>query len=77
MIDNNLLEQFKIKPEEVSEIQELLMTSIRNENFEEINEKYDPVVIEHLANDLVERGKLVRVQRFSMTSLEFTYGLPK
>ena len=78
MIDYEYLkDRFNIKSDEVSQLQELLLISVRNERFDEINEKCDKDAIIHLANDLVHQGKLVSVAHFSMSSMEFSYGLPK
>ena len=78
MIDYEFLkEQFGIEADEVPKLLELLLTSIKNESFDEINEKCEEDVLIHLANDLVHQGKLVRVAKFEMSAMEFSYGLPE
>ena len=77
MVDYDFLKaQFNIEPEDVPKLQELLLTSIKNKSFDEINKKCHKDAIIHLANDLVFHGKLVSIAHFSSSAMEFSYGLP-
>lgn len=75
MIDNDFLNQYGIKPEDVQQIQEEIMSSMKKKEFTELNAKYDSNIIEHLCNDLVSQGKLDRTARSTSSGLAFPYSL--
>lgn len=75
MIDEDFLNQYDIKPDDVSKIQEEIINSIRENNFAELNRKYNPNVIEHVCNDLVDKGKLGRAAVSSTSGFKFPYFL--
>jgi len=73
MIDQDYLDGFGIKSEDIGKIQNEIMDSIRNRNFEELNSKYDSNMILHLSYDLVTQGKLSNVAKFSISGMEFSF----
>lgn len=75
MVDSDFLKQKGVNPEFAPQIQEEILNSMRNNNFTELNDKYDSDVIEHLCNDLVNQGKLGRSQKVTSSGITFPYFL--
>lgn len=75
MIDQEYVDSFKIKSEDIGRIQNEIMVSIRNRDFEKLNSKYHADLILHLSHDLVTQGKLTNVAKFSMSAMEFGFAI--
>jgi hypothetical protein len=75
MVDNDFLNQYGIKPEDVPSIQKEIMNSVKKKEFTELNKKYNSNIIEHLCNDLVSQGKLGRTAKATSSGLVFPYQL--
>ena len=71
MIDQKFLDTFHIKPEDIQKIQDEIMSSIKNRDFAQLNNKYDPDAILHLSHDLVAQDKLSYTAKFTMSGMEF------
>ena len=73
MIDQNFLDTFDIKSEDIQKIQDDIMVSVKNKDFTQLNDKYDPDVIRHLCHDLVTQGKLFNVLKPTMEGIEYLF----
>ncbi|MEM3062869.1 MAG: hypothetical protein QW303_04925 [Nitrososphaerota archaeon] len=77
MIDDEFLNNHDINPKEVPQIQSEILRCIREEEFSELNKKYKPEILEHLCNDLVDKGRLGRRAVGTSSGIQFPYFLRK